>query len=65
MDSSSSGGVFELCTFFVYIDNMLLILSASGVGCYIESVVDALAYADDIVVIAPSAGAMRKLLNIM
>lgn len=44
---------------------MLRVLSPSRVGCYIGSVfVDALAYADDIVIIAPSACAMRKLLNI-
>ena len=37
-------------------------LFSDGVGCYIGSnFVGALAYADDIVLIAPTATAMRKL----
>ena len=45
------------------IDDLLLALSKSGVGCYIGSnFVGALAFADDIVLIAPTATAMRKLL---
>ena len=51
--------------FCVYIDDLLLALSKSGVGCYIGSnFVGALAYADDIVLIAPTATALRKLLAI-
>jgi hypothetical protein len=49
----------------VYIDDLLLALSKSGVGCYIGSnFVGALAYADDVVLIAPTATEMRKLLSI-
>ena len=59
------GGVLSPVLFCVYIDDMLLALSKVGVGCYIGNVfVGALAYADDIVLIAPSACAMRKLLNV-
>ena len=44
---------------------MLKALSKAGVGCFIGSnFVGALAYADDIVLVAPSAAAMRKLLSI-
>ncbi len=40
-------------------------LSKAGVGCFIESTfVGALAYADDIVLTAPTATAMRKLLEL-
>ena len=40
-------------------------LSKAGVGCFIGTTfVGALAYADDIVIIAPTATAMRKLLAI-
>jgi len=40
-------------------------LSESGVGCYMgEYFLGALGYADDIVLIAPSPSAMRKLLAI-
>jgi len=45
----------------MYIDDLLLLLSKAGVGCYIGSnFVGALAYADDIVLIAPTA--LHKLL---
>ena len=48
----------------MYIDDLLLALSKSGVGCYIGSnFVGALVYADDIVLIAPTTTAMRKLLS--
>jgi hypothetical protein len=59
------GGVLSPVLFCVYIDDMLLALSKVGVGCYIGNIfVGALAYADDIVIIAPSICAMRKLLNV-
>jgi Reverse transcriptase (RNA-dependent DNA polymerase) len=59
------GGVLSPVLFCVYIDDMLLTVSKTGVECYIGNVfVGALAYADDIVIIAPSACAMRKLLNV-
>jgi len=54
--------------FCVYIDNLLLRLSNSGVGsigCYIgTNFVSALAYADDIVLMSPTPAAARKLLSI-
>jgi hypothetical protein len=44
---------------------MLPALTAACVGCYIGNVfVEAFAYADDIVLIAPSATAMRKPLSV-
>ena len=47
----------------VYIDDLLLLLSKAGVGCYIgQHFVGALAYADDLVIIAPTASALRRLL---
>jgi len=49
----------------VYVDDLLLTLSKAGVGCFIGlHFVGALAYADDIVILAPTASAMRKLLAI-
>jgi len=48
----------------VYIEDMLLSLKTSGVGCYMgKYFVGALAYADDIVLLAPSANAMRRILS--
>jgi len=59
------GGVLSPVLYCVYIDDLLLALSNSGVGFYIgNNFVGALAYAEDIVLIAPTATAMRKLLSI-
>ena len=59
------GGVLSPILFCIYIDDLLLKLSQCGVGCFIgTSFVGALAYADDIVLLAPSPSSMRKLLAI-
>ena len=59
------GGVISPILFCVYIDDLLLRLSSSGDGCYLGmNFVGALAYADDIVLLAPSPFAMRILLQI-
>jgi len=51
--------------FCIYIDDLLNRFAECGVGCYIGfSFVGALAYADDIVFIAPSNSSVRKLLSI-
>jgi len=49
----------------VYIDDLLLRLSYSGVGCYLGlNFVGALAYADNIILLAPTPSAMCILLHI-
>ena len=59
------GGVLSPVLFCIYIDDLLLQLSRAGVGCYIGNhYVGALAYADDIVLVAPSPTAMRLMLSI-
>ena len=59
------GGVVSPILFCVYIDDLLLELSDSGVGCYIGlNFCGAVAYADDIVLICPTPAAMRRLLKI-
>src|SRR5664279_2180747 len=59
------GGIISPVLFCVYFDVLLLALRDSGVGCHIgQWFVGALAYADDIVLITPTARAMRKLLSI-
>jgi len=51
--------------FCLYLDELLVALSKAGAGCYIGDIfVGALAYADDIVLIAPSATALRNMLHI-
>jgi hypothetical protein len=59
------GAVLSPVLFCVYIDNMLKLLADTGIGCYIgTNFVGALAYADDIVILAPTATAMRRLLAV-
>jgi len=49
----------------VYVDDLFLMLSKAGVRCFIGlHFVGALAYTDDLVLLAPTASAMRKLLAI-
>jgi hypothetical protein len=58
------GGIICPILFCVYIDSLLLSLAASKVGCFIgEIFVGALAYADDIVLLTPTANAMRHMLK--
>ena len=50
--------------FCVYIDDLLNALSAAGVGCHLGHMfVNALAYADDIVLISPTMHDMRLMLR--
>ena len=54
------GGVLSPVLLSICLDNLLVRLSTSGVGCFIDKTfVGALAYADDIVLVTPSASAMR------
>ena len=48
------GGVLSPVLFCVYIDGLLMSLYRAGLGCYISHMfVGALAYADDLVLLAP------------
>jgi len=59
------GGIASPVLFCVYLDGLLQWLHNSGAGCYIGYVfVGALAYADDVALLAPTANAMRKMLRI-
>jgi hypothetical protein len=59
------GGVLSPVLFCLYVDGLLVALSNAGVGCFIgDYFVGALAYADDIVLLAPSASALRIMLAI-
>jgi len=59
------GGVLSPIIFSVYIDGLLVRLMKARVECHIGSYyVGVLAYADDIVLLAPSPAAMRQMLQI-
>ena len=59
------GSVLSPVLFCLYIDGLLVALSKSRIGCFIGSnFVGALAYADDIVLLAPSASVLRNMLAI-
>jgi hypothetical protein len=59
------GAILSPVLFCVYFDNLLFSLNEAGTGCHIGSFfVGALAYADDLILLAPSANAMRCMLRI-
>jgi len=58
-------GIVSAVLFCVYLDGLLLALSDAKVGCYIGKVyVGALAYGDDVTLLAPTPRAMRLQLQI-
>jgi len=59
------GGVLSPVLFCLYIDGLLALLKSSGFGCHIGNMfAGALAYADDLVLIAPTPFAMRTMLHL-
>jgi hypothetical protein len=59
------GAVLSPVLFCLYVDNLLVLLSRAGFGCFLGThFVGALAYADDLVLLAPTATALRKMLAI-
>ena len=59
------GGVLSPILFGIYLDELLLKLKKSGIGCHIGNIfTGALAYADDVVLLAPTKHAMSLMLKI-
>jgi hypothetical protein len=59
------GGVLSPVLFCVYLDEMLKCLRNSGYGCYIgPHFAGALAYADDVVLLSPTAHGLQKMSQI-
>jgi len=60
-NSVKQGDVLVPVLLRIYLDNLLVRLAKPGIGCYIgNTFVGAFAYADDIVLVSPSATGMRK-----
>ena len=58
------GGVLSPVLFSVYMDGLLNRLKNTKVGCYVGQIfVGAMAYADDVILLAPTRSAMQTMLN--
>jgi len=65
LNGVKQGGVMSPILFCVYFDDLLNALVEAKVGCFIGNMfVGVLAYADDVVILAPTASAMRRLLKL-
>ena len=65
-NGTRQGGVLSPLLFSIYIRDLLGAVTSSGVGCFIgDQCVNILAYADDMVLLAPSWHALQLLLNIL
>ena len=59
------GGVLSPVLFTVYLDELLRRMSNSRLGCYIGNIFcGTLAYADDVIILAPSVARLRGMLSI-
>ena len=59
------GGILSPILFTLYLDDLLIELAHTNVGCYWDEMfVGALAYADDITLLARTPSALRKLLAV-
>ena len=59
------GGVISPRTFTIYIDQLLLRLKKSGIGCHIHGkYMGSLGYADDVTLLSPSIRGLNRMLSI-
>jgi len=59
------GGVLSPHLFAVYIDDLIKLIQSSNVGCMIGVIsMNILVYADDIILLAPSVGALQHMISV-
>ena len=59
------GGVISPVLFCVFMDNLLNKLENAGIGCWLgNSYFGAIGYADDLMILSPTVGGLKKMLNI-
>ena len=59
------GGVLSPILFSVYVDDLLVELSKSGIGCHVgNNYVGCLSYADDLTLLAPTVKALQNMIDI-
>ena len=64
-NGTKQGGVLSPDLFAIYLDELLVRLKASGVGCRIaEMFLACILFADDMTLAAPSRSALQKLINV-
>ena len=64
LNGVKQGGVMSPILFSVYLDDLLCRLRQNHAGCYIENVFfGAFAYADDLVILAPTLQSLNNMLN--
>ena len=58
------GGILSSVLFSIYMDDLSVLLSQSGIGCHIEGLcINHVFYADDLCLMAPCAIALQELIN--
>ena len=65
LNGVKQGGVLSPILFIVYIDELIVILRHSGIGCHMGGhYVGAIGYADDLTLVSPSIRALNNMLSI-
>ena len=63
-DGVKQGGVLSLLLFTVYLDQLILALKESGIGCHLNGMfVGAFIYADDVTLLVPTSMALKAMLS--
>ena len=60
------GGILSPIFYCVYVDKIIKIISAAGIGCHVRDLfLSIILYADDMCLVAPSLRGLQKLLHLV